>query len=491
FLIALLARGNAIFTLTWACDDLLSLADPTGAYFSQDQFSQLRFLGSAAIRLASWLGASFPTSGVLWNASHTAATVVFALALRRLWIPGSASIYGILIGLLFTLFPYHINLFAYQIQHLPMTACYLSGALGLATYNKRGAWQWLSALAIAGSLSYQTMISYYVAAGLILLIINLFQYASDENNSSFIHHAKPSFRYLKIICLAIILYLFLASLIVKLLGLPASTRSTFASADQWQDKVQLIYNHLKRTTFGIERSLGRSTKLMQSALWLTVSSGLAWQIVRQRAKRRKLVWFLPALALISAAAIAAAFLPTILLQHTSENPRNLMATVIFVGGFLSLSSLLTERRIKVLALALAALIGLSYALVTNSLSVDLARLSQRDLLNANRMVAQLNQLSGGPQHLRTVVFTGFFSPTAGLRGAEYFQSAFAVKWGQLAILQEATGQTFSQPTPADQHKAASLALNRPAWPAPGSVVVEGDLGLIVLSQPQAQPPSRP
>ncbi|MEB3243403.1 MAG: hypothetical protein VKO44_07180, partial [Cyanobacteriota bacterium] len=42
FLIALLARGNAIFTLTWACDDLLSLADPTGAYFSQDQFSQLR-----------------------------------------------------------------------------------------------------------------------------------------------------------------------------------------------------------------------------------------------------------------------------------------------------------------------------------------------------------------------------------------------------------------------------------------------------------------
>jgi hypothetical protein len=58
-----------------------------------------------------------------------------------------------------------------------------------------------------------------------------------------------------------------------------------------------------------------------------------------------------------------------------------------------------------------------------------------------------------------------------------------VNWAQLPLLQEATGQVFTPPTEADRAKATALANNRPAWPADGSVAVDGDVGLIVLSQP--------
>jgi hypothetical protein len=143
---------------------------------------------------------------------------------------------------------------------------------------------------------------------------------------------------------------------------------------------------------------------------------------------------------------------------------------------------MNSRRLKIVAISLASLLVLSYAIITNTLSVDIARLANRDLLNASQMVARLNQLSGA-KGVRTVVFKGYFSPNQYLKGREHFQSGFQVNWAQLPLLQEATGQVFTPPTEADRAKATALANNRPAWPADGSVAVDGDVGLIVLSQP--------
>jgi hypothetical protein len=140
-----------------------------------------------------------------------------------------------------------------------------------------------------------------------------------------------------------------------------------------------------------------------------------------------------------------------------------------------------SRRLKILAIGVACLLAFSYAIITNKLSVDLARLSNRDFLNASRMVDRLNQVNGA-QQLRTVVFVGGgFAPTIGLQGQEYFQSGFQVPWAQLPLLQEASGQSFTPPTEADRAKAGIVAANRPAWPTPGSIAVDGDVGVIVLS----------
>jgi hypothetical protein len=83
--------------------------------------------------------------------------------------------------------------------------------------------------------------------------------------------------------------------------------------------------------------------------------------------------------------------------------------------------------------------------------------------------------------LRTVVFIGDFSPGSNLSGREYYQSGFSVPWAQLPLLQEASGQMFASPSSSDQEKAMRLSAKLPPWPAPGSVAVEGDVGVVVLS----------
>ena len=481
FSIALLARGNGIFGLSWGCDDFLSISDPTGVGYAASQASQLRIFAALTTRLIGWLGAGFPPLGALWNAGHTASMVVFALALRRLWIPRSASIYGILIGLLFTLFPYHINLLAFQLQHPSMVMSYLTGAYGIVHFNSTGWKRWLSILAIAASLSYQTMISYFIAAGLVLLLIQICRRWLNPAKGSLADDLKPFFDYTKLIIFGTIAYLAITLLAIKLFGIQASGRTEFADAQSVPDKLQLLVNHLKRTAYGIERSMPRSTKILQSLLWLVVTLGLAKDMFTQPTRRGKILLFTPLILLISASIVASAFLPTILMDHTSENPRNLLATVLFGGGFLSLSSLMRSRRLKILAIGVACLLAFSYAIITNKLSVDLARLSNRDFLNASRMVDRLNQVNGA-QQLRTVVFVGGgFAPTIGLQGQEYFQSGFQVPWAQLPLLQEASGQSFTPPTEADRAKAGIVAANRPAWPTPGSIAVDGDVGVIVLS----------
>lgn len=482
FFIALLARGNGIFSVNWSCDDFLSIADSDGIGYAFSQAAQLRVFAALTTRVVGWLGGGFPPLGSFWAASHTAAMVVFALALRKLWIPRSASIYGILIGLLFTLFPYHTNLLAFQLQHPSMVMSYLSGAFGIANYNKSGWWKWSSVLAIAASLSYQTMISYFVAAGLILLLIQIVRHWTNPTQSSRAEDLKPVFEYTKIIVYGILAYFMISLLAVRLVGIPTSERTSFAGVDSWREKLQLVFNHLKRTAYGKEPSMARSTKLLQSALWFVVALGLSKDVMSQSGRQGKTLIFLPLVIGVSALTVASAFLPTILMDHTSENPRNLLATVVFGGGILSLSSLMKTRPLKTLAISLACLLALSYAIITNALNVDLARLANRDALNASRMVERLNQLSDA-QKLRTVVFVGTGSPTVNLKGREHFQSGFEVKWAQLPLLQEASGQVFNPPTEADQAKATALASKRPSWPANGSVAVEGDMGLIVLSQP--------
>jgi len=478
--IALLARGNGIFSLNWSCDDFLSIADPTGTGYAVSQVSQLRFFAAFITRLVGWLGGGFPPLGVFWNVSHTASMVVFALALRRLWIPGSPSIYGVLIGLLFTLFPYHINLLAFQLQHPSMTMSYLTGAFALANCNRAGWWKWASVLALAASLSYQTMIAYFVAAALVLALILAYRHFQAAGTTPLAETFAPLGSYLQVIALGLVAYFGLALLSLKLFAIEGTNRTTFASLDAAQEKFQLLLNHLKRTAFGKEPSMTRSPKLLQSSLWAVVISGLSLNLLRRSKAGSVAIIFVGLSILVSIAIVASAFLPTILMDHTSENPRNLLATVLLAAGLVALASLSANRPMTIVAIALAGLLALSYALVTNTLSIDLARLTTRDFLQASRMVERLDQLSAANK-LRTVVFIGNYSTASNLSGGEYYQSGFSVPWAQLPLLQEASGRVFASPSGSDQEKAKQLSTKLPAWPAFGSVAVEGDVGVVVLS----------
>ncbi|MFM7268353.1 MAG: glucosyltransferase domain-containing protein [Cyanobium sp.] len=408
---------------------------------------------------------------------------MFALALRRLWIPGSASIYGILIGLLISLFPYHINLLSFQLQHPSMVMSYLTGAYAVANVDRRGWRRWLSVLAIAASLSYQTMIAYFIAAGLVLFLILLLR-REQPGDQRLVKASRwrPLLAYIQLLGFGLIAYLVFSLLAVRMAGVPVSGRTSFAAVDALPQKLQLIINHIKRTAFGKEPSLVRSSKLMQSALWAVVGVGLLAERWRSERRLLALALVIASLGVVPLLIVASAFLPTILMDHTSENPRNLLATVVFAAGGLALSSLLGSRTLRLAAVVLVAGMVLSYGVSTNALSVDQARLTSRDLLQASRMVERLDQLKGD-KPVRSVVFSGSYTPATGLRGREYYQSAFQVPWAKVPMLQEATGQVFQEPSEAERAAMLKLAADRQPWPAKDSVAVQGDVGLIVLGKP--------
>ena len=43
-----------------------------------------------------------------------------------------------------------------------------------------------------------------------------------------------------------------------------------------------------------------------------------------------------------------------------------------------------------------------------------------------------------------------------------------------------SGLPFEYPTDSDRQLAEKAALGKPEWPAPGSVFIEGDVGVVLL-----------
>jgi len=135
-----------------------------------------------------------------------------------------------------------------------------------------------------------------------------------------------------------------------------------------------------------------------------VISGLSLNLLRRSKAGSVAIIFAGLSILVSMAIVVSAFLPTIFMDHTSENPRNLLATVLPAAGLVALASLSANRPMKIVAIGLAGLLALSYALITNTLSIDLARLTTRDFLQTSRMVERLEQLSAAKKP-RTVVLS--------------------------------------------------------------------------------------
>jgi hypothetical protein len=336
------------------------------------------------------------------------------------------------------------------------------------------------------------MIAYFVAAALVLALILAYRHLQSAGATRLAVSFAPLGNYLQVIVLGLVAYFGLSLLTLKLFAIEGSNRTTFAGLDSTQQKVQLLLNHLKRTAFGKEPSMVRSPKVLQAGLWSVVISGLSLKLLR-RSRGLSVAMILIGLSvLISIAIVASAFLPTILMEHTSENPRNLLATVLLAAGLVALASLVASRPMKMVAIVLAGLLALSYALITNTLNIDLARLTTRDFLQASRMMERLDQLSPASK-LRTVVFVGDFSPSGNLSGREYYQSGFSVPWAKLPLLQEASGRLFALPSSLDLDRAKRLSAKLPSWPAAGSVLVDGDVGVVVLSgttQPSASTSSK-
>jgi hypothetical protein len=135
------------------------------------------------------------------------------------------------------------------------------------------------------------------------------------------------------------------------------------------------------------------------------------------------------------------------------------------------------------AVAVVCILAFSYALNANRQSSDFARLTLRDRFVASQMVDRLLSLADFDK-VRTVALVhenwkfnidGITTSTGGFNGSSLIQF-----WSTTANLREVSGIPFEYPTEKDRELAEQVAVGKPEWPSPGSVFIEGDVGVVVL-----------
>lgn len=489
FMICILVRGGSIFGTTWNGDDLLyAHSDP--ASLIDSYLNQLRFWPALETKLALGLGGSIPFQGAFWNVAQIGSMVVFSLSLRDFWAPRSPSANAIAIGLLFILLPYHSHIHSFKIINPFMIACYLSGAYGIHFGQHQGLARASRVAALSVSLGYQTFLSIFLIAGLVQSVLLLAQW-QHQGSSLKTHVLRPLLIYFGGLGLAALLSVAVGYIAIKLLGIQLSGRATLASPAQVEEKIVFAKNNLKRYLFGIDygRDIysGRLTKILQSSLVLL--GIIAIQIQRGGSVPGKLgVAAYTMLAFL--VSIIATQIPPLLLSHTGEGPRTLIASSLFPAGMTLLLFGSSSAQLRKASLAAVLTVATSFAILSSSIDALNARSQQRDLLIANRMADALSKVAT-TNPLRTVIFLGDPNSDAGMGFAadhikDYVYSLYW-PWSRRPLLSEVSGIHYTAPTQQDLISARKAAADRPAWPAPRSVLAVGDVGIIVFADPHRAP----
>ncbi|MFM7642769.1 MAG: glucosyltransferase domain-containing protein, partial [Cyanobium sp.] len=411
------------------------------------------------------------------------ALVVFGLALRWLWIPGAASVYGIATALIFALSPGLNNLWQYQVIHPAMTAFYCLAALALVSYSK-GGWKTLaSILAIGFTLSYQIMLSLYLVAILIMCAIRINTFFLSERPRSLRESLLPLLKLTLCLLAGLTVYVLISKIALDWSGLGQSTRTTIVGVDDLPSKVSQLLSGLKRLLYGRgEVYLPQNVKLIQVLLLsiaLIATPFFARQIWHQWPRR---FCHLLVLFLVLLAAAVSIRVPTIFFAYSPDNPRVLIGTAVFWSGIFAMATDAGPKILKRIALVLGTVLFAAYAIITNSVCSDFVRLNQRELLLASRIVERMSQ-SPDFENVRTVVVVGR-SPqvVTDLRSTDLLWSGLNSFMGT-GVLREASGERFESPLPADQELAKLASRQMPFWPSPGSTAIVNDVGIVVLGKP--------
>jgi hypothetical protein len=171
------------------------------------------------------------------------------------------------------------------------------------------------------------------------------------------------------------------------------------------------------------------------------------------------------------------------LKEPPLNPRTLSALGVYWAGVFALAVSTTTSRLQSAAIWLGVFVAFCYAINSNRQALDFARINERDRFVASRMVERLSLLEGFSK-LRTVVLTNthhrFNLDRISTESSGFNNSSLYRNWSSLAVLREVSGTPFTPPTEDDRKLAENLAQVKPEWPAPGSVFIERDVGVVVL-----------
>jgi hypothetical protein len=493
--IALISRGTMFFGINLSADDygFLNFSEKVEIW----PFAvELRVFAFILIIILNLLGASPPFVGFLWSVIFNIGFVVFGLLAMQMLVPKSGSIAKIAGVCLFLLFPYHSDYLSYCIAAPTISTMLIIGICSMYfCLISRKIW-WLCLFGMTYAVSGQITFVYLFMVVIFGFLIWVFQAIGEGAlaKSGFLKIAKPWFIRLGTLLLGAILYLAVNKIIILFLGMNSGSRLVFADLDGIKENIIMAAKQVYYFFFKADVVQPLSVKILQFGFFGAVFfAGLQLSLRKSRVNLKLLFLWLLAMGFVflSMLFIMGAVFP---LKEPPLNPRTLSALGVYWAGVFALAVSITSGRLQRAAIWLGVFVAFCYAINSNRQALDFARINERDRFVASRMVERLSLLEGFP-NLRTVVLTNthhtFNLDRISTESSGFNISSLYRNWSSVAVLREVSGTPFTLPTEDDRKLAENLAQVKPEWPAPGSVFIEGDVGVVVLPKREKLNPQEP
>jgi hypothetical protein len=283
--------------------------------------------------------------------------------------------------------------------------------------------------------------------------------------------------------LACILQLVVGKTLQAIFDIAPSSRMGFAGIADIPEKILLLAKIQFYFLLRSEASLPITVKVLQLGMLALLVWPVAAAIFAKRWPIGRGLLLVGAGGIMALAGIGVCLSLLLLADKSVMMMRTLsgMAVYWFMVGALAIAY--NKGIARYIAIGLACIVAFAYALNSNRQSSDFTRLGLRDRFVAGQMVERILTLPNFDK-VRTVVLVhenwkfntdGVTVSTGGFCGSSLIQF-----WSTTATLREVSGIPFEYPTEKDREFAESLAVDKPEWPAPGSVFIEGDVGVVLL-----------
>jgi hypothetical protein len=164
-----------------------------------------------------------------------------------------------------------------------------------------------------------------------------------------------------------------------------------------------------------------------------------------------------------------------------ESQRLYITSGWIIGAILALLCFQRDKTLR-LTLILGLVIGVSGLMVNNKVLSDQARMNQRDILLAGRIIDRMEKLFD-INTIKTVVVLGGWREYPAKFQTSHWQlnnSAVSEPWSKTQFLTEFSGYRFDNPSKDQFIQAKISAIEMPEWPAEGSIQAVGDLAIVKL-----------
>lgn len=484
-LVSLVARGAALFPLSYAIDDFSKMLIPSSHSGGLEEFlSQGRFGLALLSKFAYVLGAGTPHTNTFYALFYMTSLAWVGIIVCRIWKTNDNVLVSTLIVLMISIHSYQAELFTFKISPFYIAVSYLAAfsAFYIVEYK-------MSSYAIANVLMVLSLSVYQISLNMIFVVLCIalsLEITSQIINSKAINwqlaceNTKLLVRSM-LLCTGVMLYLLINKIVQITCNVSPKERSLFIGSSELSTRFGEIIHTFNKIYFESEPVLSASVKKILLALLILSAFFIFKNAINCQNLNKVLTLItISCSVMLAAIGILGVIIP---MQSWWPVPRVLSGVSFFWAGIIAIAHLnATKAEEKFIVIGLSCLVLYSFVGINNHIFTDQLRVNMRDLHKANRIVAKIEN---HPEfrHVRKVALIGtswaYPAPIYTAQG-DMNISAFGAAWSKLNVLKEVSGYDFAPATADEQKIADRFCEHAPKWPIENSIAVINDLCIVCM-----------